>query len=70
MWSPFRFFRTNSDADGEHRDIISRSRKFLRLACPDTLARLKTQEPFPNPDAVDASETGRWLASKELQPPR
>ena len=71
MWSPFQFFRINTEADAENietlRDIIARSLDVLKGSTPDTFLGRKTQEPFPASD--DAASVEGWLASKELLPP-
>jgi hypothetical protein len=71
MWS-FGIFRINRDADAKHmltiRDRLARSMEILRsVTIPDTFLGRKTQKLFPQ----EGNEAmARWMASKELQPPK
>ncbi len=68
----FRIFRPHRVSDQEHieqvRGVIAQGCDTLRrYPVPDTFAGRKTQEPFPQ---EDEEHIARWMASKELQPPK
>ena len=51
------------------RNVIKQSRELrANTPVPDTFAGRKTQEPFSQED--EDTRMARWMASKELQPPK
>ncbi len=72
MWSPFRIFRPNREADDAQmraiHDIMTSIREVLSSPIPDTFVGRKTYEPFPQDEEQPQIEG--WLNSQELQPPK
>jgi len=57
--------RTAKQIEGA-RKVTTFSAKLLRQPKPDSFAGRKTHDPFPKED----THMAKWIASKELQPPK